>query len=195
MRSEIEKKLQRALSAGPITTEAQVVWVMVKLRKLLDMKLAGPNDTLKPFCNWIVHSEIDKESSATPILSAFEPSLVAIVDKGSISLSDIDSVLPQPLRENLGAFLDTLGLPNPITTSDREWSEFWTSYSSAVTDCPVTASSNYQGRLTGLCIRHASGGVDSYIRELIELGPDSEVQQFEMAIVVDGKKYGPFPIR
>jgi hypothetical protein len=60
MTPDIVSKLSIELSQ-PITTERQVVYVLVQLRKLLDGRpeKAKPSyDSLRLYCNWVVHTSL-----------------------------------------------------------------------------------------------------------------------------------------
>jgi len=59
MEDQIIRKLAVEL-AEPMTTERQVVYLLVEVRKLLDRrpKNLPPYPSLKLYCNWTVHVEL-----------------------------------------------------------------------------------------------------------------------------------------
>ncbi len=57
MQDDIVRKLRAELERG-ISTEAQVVYVLVKIRKLLDLTRDQGYATLRLCCNWVVHVEL-----------------------------------------------------------------------------------------------------------------------------------------
>jgi len=71
----IIKKLQKFLKERPIfTKECEVVYLMVEIRKILDHD-SGPYKTLRFYCNWVLHKELNQERTTKLLSSIFETNI------------------------------------------------------------------------------------------------------------------------
>jgi hypothetical protein len=64
MQNDIIRKLREQLSQ-PITDEKTVVYVIVEIRKLMDLRQVPPGKylTLRFYCNWAVHTALSGEKA------------------------------------------------------------------------------------------------------------------------------------
>ena len=80
MTSEIIRKLGREIRKG-ITTEAQVVYLIVGIRKLLEQQRVGMQyEYLKFYCDWALHSKLEGRT-AQKILEPFDAANLRIATR------------------------------------------------------------------------------------------------------------------
>src|SRR3989338_4837864 len=95
MTKDIIRKLEAELKGG-ITTEAQVVYLMTGLRKLLEQQQAKKQYEYLTFhCDWVVHSEL-QGATAQKILGQFD--LANIHLKTGIELHDLPADLQREIE-------------------------------------------------------------------------------------------------
>ena len=73
-RHSILDKLQKALTR-PISSEDQVVYILVEIRKLIDLQNEPSLMSLKLYCDWAVHTELTYASRTRPILTLVDDDL------------------------------------------------------------------------------------------------------------------------
>jgi hypothetical protein len=142
MRKVIIEKLRRHLTECP-GTEADVVYALVEVRKVLDQ--ADKEEKYRKYgwvnlvCNWVVHIELCN-SKAAEILEILENRLIHV---SFLDLSTFDKdgkagdVLSFDLfRGELSQFCKTYDLPTKWV--DQCWGEFLTLLAQVVQDCPLT---------------------------------------------------------
>ena len=140
----------------PPRAEADVVYVFVEIRKLLEREGKGKEAefaTLKFFCDWVMHVKLDR-SGARKILSLLDAELSASPDPAPI---EPDSELYQfvsldRLREEMTRFYRDKELPDLWATDPRVLRECLRFYGNIVLDCPLV--------ITG------QGTTPRYIRQL-----------------------------
>lgn len=143
---DILLKVEPELLKG-ITTEAQVVYLLVAIRKLIERdQLHDKYADLKFHCDWVLHSSMDR-AAAKAILRRFDDAHTLL--KGNIELHD----LPEPLRceidriskmrsfkEELSQFLMIYGL-SPLTQRRPDgWAHFLHLYTKVIEDIPLVVS-------------------------------------------------------
>ena len=143
MKEEIIRKLTAQLNEG-ITTEVQVVYLLVGIRKLIERDDHGADQgtqypTLNFYCDWVLHSELDR-SGAKAILLEFDEAQ---------PLWKSEETLPRELEnkinhicgmeyfaEELTRFLKNYDLP-PIAQNVDGWSRFFHLYAQVIQDIPL----------------------------------------------------------
>lgn len=141
MKDDILDKLRDVLTSG-IVTEAQVLFVLVKTRKLLEMREKGPNyHALKFFCDWALHSRLDKDG-AQNIIRQFDKVIVPWIahdmDQFATLMKEIEDLLTaERFRQELQHFLGVHGLPTRLTNDSSVWQTFLRIYISSVQDTPL----------------------------------------------------------
>jgi hypothetical protein len=139
-RPSIIDKLDRELRT-PITSEMQVVYILVQLRKMLEYD--GKKDTypvLNFYGNWVVHTKLSASPVADEIVRLFDESMYRkINDTIDISLENaVVKVCDETLlREELRTFLESLRLPKTICTDSLNWFHFRKKLASVIEDTPL----------------------------------------------------------
>lgn len=134
MQNDILEKLTKELNDG-ITTEAQTVYLLVQIRKLMEHNSPKTFDTLKMFCDWALHIELSRNRQIIELLKEFDEAMERSANGYGPSKHDYLSL--KKFKEAMKDFLIELSLPKNILGS-REWSAFVRLYTSVVSDCPVT---------------------------------------------------------
>jgi hypothetical protein len=134
MEKDIVTKLSRELHIG-ISTEAQTVYLLVEIRKLMEHNTTKRFDTLKMFCDWGLHIELSRNRQIQKFLDEFDAA-VGRTDSG-YGPKDIGYLSLGKFKEALREFVKDFGLPQNIL-EDAQWSKFVRLYSEVVSDCPVT---------------------------------------------------------
>jgi hypothetical protein len=140
-RDAIINKLELALIA-PISSEQQVVYLLVEIRKLLERdKKAKSYRALQFCCDWAVHPVMDR-ADALYILKKLDQGIETLVRSQGTAVDiftkarvDADPMLR--LSSDLKTFLSEYSLPAAIVTRDR-FSEFLNYYTRVIEDCPLT---------------------------------------------------------
>jgi hypothetical protein len=138
MEDHIVAKLRAELERG-ITTEPQVVFVMVKTRKLLDLnnyKATPPDSMLRLCCDWCVHTELSGPHAQDIVkrMDAIYPRMLGA------TLTDEDKAYMRHrfsfdrFRDELNQFFDDQSLP-PFPGS--QWNVFLTGFLNTVEDCSL----------------------------------------------------------
>jgi hypothetical protein len=143
MTPDIIRKLGREIDKG-ITTEVQVVYLMVALRKLLEQKDAEQQyQYLKFHCDWALHSKLDR-SAAQRVLKHFDAANVHFRSGAEVqALSrEFDRVSKmEHFRQELYQFLEANGLPSLDANRSDGWTHFLHLYAQVIEDCPLVMTS------------------------------------------------------
>ncbi|MGD0923344.1 MAG: hypothetical protein ABSA70_16510 [Terriglobia bacterium] len=144
----IRRKLEAELKEG-IRTEAQVVYLMTGLRKLLEQQNAKKQYEYLTFhCDWVLHSKL-QGPTAQKVLEQFN--LANIHLKTGIKLHDLPVDLRREIdgiskmewfRGELSTFLAANGLPGLETVRRDGWAHFLHLYGKVVEDCPLVMTTN-----------------------------------------------------
>lgn len=119
-----------ALTAIPQLDKAQMTHLMISIRKLVELMTdveRSQYPTLKLYCNWSAHTEIDKTELAAVILHELHQKLLTLMH-----IADNDRLIHglsaafsfATFRTEMSTLLASLGLPIDLTTNDRRWKEF-----------------------------------------------------------------------
>lgn len=159
MKDELIRKIQRVLDTR-ITTEMQVVYLLVEVRKLMDRD--NYNDpVLRTFNNWVVHTSLENRADgSTLILSEF--------DEFMAELYENRNQLPHPKHISLGTFREALflffkhfDLSAKFVKDAAEWKKFSRLYCRIVGECPIvfTASKTKLKYIHKVELRGISRGI------------------------------------
>ena len=144
MPEEIIRKLTAQLNRG-ITTEVQVVYLLVGIRKLIERDDQGAQyPKLNFYCDWVLHSELNR-SGAEAILRDFDKahplwkSGMNLPRELENKINDISGM--GSFEKELTRFLDSYGLP-PIAQNVDDWSHFFHLYTQVIQDIPLMVKSS-----------------------------------------------------
>jgi hypothetical protein len=144
MQSAILNKLKREI-AEPVSTERQVVYILVEIRKLLELTRSKVKyDALWFHASWAVHPEMSWGLAAT-LLGYFDEAYPLLKDKQLDELPPdlqnaiTDAIALNRFREQLKDFLVQHDLDTSI--ADQQWTVFLRLYASVIEDCPLIVSS------------------------------------------------------
>lgn len=140
---EIIRKLDKEFGSG-ITTEAQVVYAMAGIRKLLEQQEAKPQYEYLTFhCDWALHSKLQGRMTQK-ILAAFDAANIHL--KQGLTLSDLPPGLGREVEdiskmrcfeEEFDEFLNINGLAAWGASDPDAWVNFVQLYARVVEDCPL----------------------------------------------------------
>ncbi len=153
MREDIKTKLKKSL-AKPIASEEQVVYIMVELRKLMEINDDGPNfPSLLFHCDWVAHPVMDRPP-ARRIVGLFDKHQ-EIIEKtarapgGKLAadmayFAELGPIITlSNFRNQLGAYLRLQGLDASIPGgTKKDWANFLRYYARVIEDCPLKCAAN-----------------------------------------------------
>ncbi len=136
MRDDIVEKLRQELANG-IQTEAQVVYLLVELRKLIEQSEEQDRYlSVLFFCDWAVHVQMDRKS-ALHLLQELDSAMSRATTKGELG-ELIGRILSMDrFRDELIHALMHFGLPTDPVRTMAGWLSFLPLYLNVITDCPV----------------------------------------------------------
>lgn len=127
MKNNIKEKLSIELNRE-IKTEAQVVYILSRVRKILEIENNKEFKILKFYCDWALHSEIDNVHPVKEMLDG-------IVNNTGEHLFDFVSF--KLLHEELRSFLEEQRLPTTICESGEQGNMFNMFLSEIYSDTPL----------------------------------------------------------
>jgi hypothetical protein len=155
MQSAIIPKLEREL-AEPVSTERQVVYILVEIRKLLELTGSQKRyDALYFHASWIVHTNMDR-GIAAKLLKYFDQAYPLLKDNQLHELPPdlyraiTDAISLRHLEDQLKEFLVEYGLSTSIV--EEQWTAFLRLYASVIEDCPLVVSSGKLNNLTHVVV-------------------------------------------
>ncbi len=137
MEDDILQKLRAELERG-ISTEPQIVYLMVKIRKLLDLDKphSAAYSTLRLYCDWCVHIKLcgPRAQEIVMKMDALYPDMLGgtLSMEGKHYLRDIFAF--NKFHDELNQFLYHKCLP---TLSESQWHLFLTGFLNTVEDCSL----------------------------------------------------------
>lgn len=165
---DIAQKLMEELRQA-ITSERQVVYILVELRKLLEKKgeLDWPRyRALKTCCDWAVHPKLSL-ASAQAITKLFDE-YEAKYRREAVGVAQADMPELVEFCEHTrfrGQFIEACeanGIPADAPRDEEWWRAFLTHYSEVVRDCPIEAKADntkYVTAVTASAIAPESIGI------------------------------------
>lgn len=151
VKSDITEKLNREVKQQ-VTSERQVVYILVEIRKLLEIEgQADVYPSLRFHCDWVVHTALHGPQ-AQQIVRVFDKNQ-QLIDHMSTEASKPKEEPPAPsmdflgelqdimrldfFRADLARFLETLGIDSRLTDEDERWMSFLGNFVRVVQDCPL----------------------------------------------------------
>lgn len=177
MKPDILTKLAQAL-AQPVASEGQVVYIMVELRKLIEINGDGARfAALKFHCDWVAH----------PVLQGLQAQdIVRLFDKyqkmedtqpiahGRADMSFMKQLGPvltmSNFRIELGAYLRSQQLDHSIPNDNDKWAKFLMHYAGVIEDCPLR------------CVSQGLKHVDEVTLKLLDSSQQARATGFQLAI-------------
>jgi hypothetical protein len=157
--SAIIAKLQVLLAKG-ITTEADALYFMVEIRKLLEQQKAKKQyDYLTFHSDWAVHPTLTGPT-AQKILEQFDTANIHL--KMGVHLSDLPGSLRMEIEriskmryfeEQLEGFLKANGLPTLEMTRADGWIHFVHLYAKIVEDSPLVMTAKKSGTVATVTLK------------------------------------------
>jgi hypothetical protein len=165
---DIVQKLKKEL-AERITSERQVVYILVELRKLLEAKGAlGNYKALNLCCDWTVHPKLDRKPAQeiTKLFDEYE----ARYRREAVGVSQAD--MPELVdfcgharfRAELIEACESNGISSSAPKNDDWWRSFLTQFSEIIRDCPLEAKADgttYVNRVTASAMAPEYIGIHS----------------------------------
>jgi hypothetical protein len=145
-RHKLVDKIEDELNKG-ITTEAQVVYVLVEVRKLMEITdQSAKYPVLSFYCDWALHSRMDR-SGALRILQYFDTYCDKCIRdpiEGAELSTEIDGIIGgEHFREELAAFLKSVHISAILELP--QWFVFLELYSRVIIDTPLTIRRQRKG--------------------------------------------------
>jgi hypothetical protein len=139
MKDELLRKIQGILDLQ-ITTEMQVVYLMVELRKLMDReKYKDP--MLRTLCNWVVHTSLERDEGSRLVLTEIDDQMARVHERNE-SVPSFERLSFGAFRAALGQCFDGFGLSAKFIKDKSEYERFVGLYSSIVSECPILFSAS-----------------------------------------------------
>jgi hypothetical protein len=140
MKDELLTKLQGVLDQQ-ITTEMQVVYLLVELRKLMD-RVTYKDPVLRTLCNWVVHSSLEQPGEGSRlVLTEIDDQMVRVLEHNG-SVPSFEHLSFGAFRSALGQCFETFGLSAKFIKDKIEYQRFVGLYSSIVSECPIFFSAS-----------------------------------------------------
>lgn len=135
MKDELLTKIQGVLDL-PITTEMQVLYLLVELRKLIDRE-KYKNPVLRTFCNWVVHTDLENKAEGSRlVLTEFDDQMTRVLERNE-SVPSFEHLSFGAFRAALEQCFDSFGLSAKFIKDKSEYLRFVGLYSSIVSECPI----------------------------------------------------------
>lgn len=165
---DIVRKLSNEL-AETITSESQVVYILVELRKLLERNALLKEERFRALrfcCDWTVHSKLDRDTAKmiTELFDRYETMYrhepVGVSQAGIPEL--VEFCEHSRFRQQFIAACQTVDITTATISNDDWWRGFLIQFSEVVRDCPIEArprGTTYVKRVTASAIDPQSVGI------------------------------------
>lgn len=136
------------LLGRPIACEADVVYFLVEVRKLIET-MGNRYPILRFFCDWVVHSKLDRKT-AKEVLSKFDAYVFEYIQKGNTCTPDMLRRL-NPLisfrrfSTDMFYLLGEHGLTTDVITDRRRFNPFLSLYVDVVSRTPLVVTDSRVG--------------------------------------------------
>jgi hypothetical protein len=139
----IMDKLRRELELD-ITTERQVVYILVEIRKAIEQAGEQKNYfALDFYCSWALHTKMDR-AGAIRILKRFDQAHPLLVQKKALPpelRKEIhETTKLKKFEDEMEQFLKANGLPTGIVDDANSWVKFLRLYAHVIDDCALVVS-------------------------------------------------------
>jgi len=159
MHRDIVAKLTEEFSQ-PIGSERQVVYILVELRKLLELMGTLDNyETLKLCCDWAVHPKLDRQAAQriVKLFDAYEAkNRQERIGVQQADMPELSGFLEHNVfRREMVAACEANQVPAAPLLDDDWWRSFLVHYTEVVKDCPIEAkaeNTTYVARVTAQAV-------------------------------------------
>ena len=146
-----------------ITNESQIVYILLQIRKLLEIKNLKPTyPTLNLYCNWVLHSKLDHPATKRYFLDKFESYIDNRVDSKEVGkniiLNQYHFFVLNELKTQLNDFFKQNNLPSILTTPPS-WTKFKKLLLEILMECPIEINGN---KIVGLSLTKDNVGKNCY---------------------------------
>jgi hypothetical protein len=155
--SDVARKLLLELQKGETFTEPRVVYVLVQVRKLLEMMNDKDFETLKFYCDWVLHVKLDRKG-ASNVIKLFE-SIQKAADYGNVALYEsrsmwlFEQVLSaDTFRNQLIDVLARNEIPPEVFADNANWYEFLHRYGAIINDVPLELNVKSANQITSVIV-------------------------------------------
>lgn len=137
MEDELLTKMHGRIDAG-ITCEEDLLFLLVKMRKLLERKeLKRDYPVLLFYCDWSVHAVMDRHG-ARDMVRRVDELIDRYLDGNRDTLREVAALLSlDGLRSEIRRFCGQFGLPPYVVTDDDTWNRFRELFVRNISDCPL----------------------------------------------------------
>ena len=168
MTPDIVSKITKELGQT-IVSESQVVYILVEIRKLLELKGADKDAHYRALifcCDWAVHPKLNREPARaiTQLFDQYETSYrkepVGVSQAGVPGL--VEFCDHSRFRQQLTAACEQNDIPADSVRDENWWRSFLTHFSEVVRDCPIEAkaeTTTYVTRVTASAIAPKTIGI------------------------------------
>lgn len=155
MTPDIIEKVSKELSKG-IDSEAQVLYLLVEIRKVRQSDPSNPKILLDFYRDWACHVELKHTNAVGIFLDRFEPLVDPNLSAHQIAARFIKAFPAffklDELRKELRAFFAQEGLATALTDDSKKWSVFVRHLMSILKDCSIKRSSSSRGLIRELVL-------------------------------------------
>ena len=155
--SEVARKLSLELQKADTFTEPRVVYVLVQARKLLEMMNDSDFETLKFYCDWVLHVKLDRRG-ASNVIKLFE-SIQKAADEGNAELYESRSMWlfgqvlsGDTFRKQLIDVLSRNEIPREVFTDNAKWHDFLRCYGAIIHGVPLELQVKSANQITRVIV-------------------------------------------
>jgi hypothetical protein len=150
-----------------VRSEADVVWALVEIRKLIDANTAPDAFvSLKVYCDWTVHTTLTKASRTKEIMAKVDQDFFNNFHPDGHGTPPDEHEKLQALlyldtfRAELLSFLENNDLPILLASDDGEWFNFLKYYAAVIEDCSLIYKADDLKMVKQLTFRKENNGLD-----------------------------------
>jgi len=118
--------------------ESEIIYLLVQIRKILELERSKPYKTLYFYCNWVLHSKLNRPSTTKFLADIFDQSIdlngTAHQNARNIKNVGKEFFTVKTFKNELGSFLRSIGLPQRFS-NERLLLEI-------IKDCPIELATN-----------------------------------------------------
>jgi hypothetical protein len=140
MKANIKIKIEQISSKTVPLNESEVVHLMVLLRKYLEHAENNDFFVLKFFCDWSLHTAIDRSLPAMELLKKINSIINELKNtpNNDLIMNKITEIVSfQKLKAELKKFFEHTKIANTLISDENIWNSFVEAYIEVILDCPL----------------------------------------------------------